>query len=64
MKASISSKSKTSPWRMETTVTSRGVFFDRVDTTGGGDRLLMIHTSNRRARLLAKWILDNVPTED
>jgi hypothetical protein len=64
VKASIASKNKTSPYRLEVNHTRRGVFFDRVDTTGGGERTLMIHTSPRRARLMAKWILDNIHPED
>jgi hypothetical protein len=61
VKAQIRSKTKTSPFRLQTTVTPRGVFFDRLD---GSTKMLMIHTSNRQARLLAQWILDHVPAED
>jgi len=61
VKAQISSKNKQSPFRLQVTVTSRGVFFDRLDKA---EKMLMIHTTNRRARLLAQWILDNVPAQD
>jgi arginine repressor len=61
MRAQIRSKSKTSPFRMQTSVTRRGVFFDRLD---GNSKMLMIHTTPRQARLLAQWILDNVHPED
>jgi hypothetical protein len=61
VKAQIRSKTKASPFRLQTSVTSRGVFFDRLD---GDTKMLMIHTSNRQARLLAQWILDHVPAQD
>lgn len=61
MKASIGGKQKNSPFRLQVNHTSKGVFFDRLD---GDDKLLVMHTTNRRARLLAQWILDNVPAQD
>jgi len=66
VKAGIGGKSKTSPFRLEVNVTSRGVFFDRVfkDNKQHEERLLVMHTSNRKARLLAQWILDHVPAQD
>ena len=66
MRAQIRSKHKTSPYRMQIAVTSRGVFFDRLasDNPKHLEKMLMIHTTNRQARALAKWILDNVPPQD
>jgi hypothetical protein len=61
VKASIAGKDKNSPFRLQVNVTSRGVFFDRVD---GDNKLLVLHTTPRRARLMAQWVLDNVQAQD
>jgi hypothetical protein len=60
-RAQIRSKHPHSPFRLQVNVTARGVFFDRIVE---GEKMLMIHTSPKQARLLAQWILDNVPTQD
>lgn len=58
--AAIGGKSKTSPFRLRVNVTERGVFFDRLD---GDDRLIVLHTTERKARALARWILDHTEEE-
>jgi hypothetical protein len=63
VKAQIKSKYDNSPFRLQVNVTARGVFFDRLDATDD-TKLLMVHTTPRRARLMAQWVLDNVPAQD
>lgn len=55
--AAVGGKYKHSPFKLRVNVTDRGVFFDRVTDN---DRLLVLHTTPRKARRLAQWILDNV----
>lgn len=54
--ASIKSKHKSSPFKLRVNITSRGVFFDRQD---GKQKALMVCVSEKSARRLAQWILDN-----
>jgi hypothetical protein len=61
VRAQIRSKFPHSPFRLQVNVTARGVFFDRIVED---EKMLMIHTTPRQARLLAQWILDNVHPED
>lgn len=59
-KASVSGKEKNSPYRLKVSVTPRGVFFDRL---GDEKPFLVLHTTERKARRLAQWILDNTEEE-
>lgn len=60
-KAAIGSKHRHSPFRLQVTVHPRGVFFDQLD--GTGKPRIVIHTTERKARRLAQWILDNTEEE-
>jgi hypothetical protein len=63
VKAQIAGKEKQSPFKLQVNTTARGVFFDRLDTVDD-TKLLVLHTTPRRARLMAQWILDNVQAQD
>lgn len=57
--ATIRSKDKRSPFKLKVVQTDKGVFFDLLDTVTD-DRRFIISVTPRSARLLARWILNNV----
>jgi hypothetical protein len=59
VKAQIRGKYPNSPYKLQVNQTPRGVFFDRV-MSNSGHKLLVLHTTPKQARALARWILDNV----
>lgn len=62
VRAQIGSKHPSSPFKLQVAVTSRGVFFDRIlrDNRQHEEKLMVLHTTPKSARALARWILENV----
>lgn len=64
MRARIRGKYRQSPFSLQVTQTDRGVFFDRImDNQLAREKMLVLHTTPKQARALARWILQNVEAE-
>lgn len=61
--ARIKAREKFSPFALRVIQTSKGVFWEKEDTSTG-KRTLVLSSSPQSARRLAQWILDNIHEND